>query len=88
MPANEVDFRDELTELDDRRDGFDVVLTLTREQARRPAGAILSDRREGRSGEDAPRVADAFDPWAATLPNRAGRSKMVKRYRKVTIREF
>ncbi|OBQ83429.1 hypothetical protein [Mesorhizobium sp. WSM3873] len=67
MPANEVDFRDELIELDDRRDGFDLVLTLTREQARRPAGAILPDRREGRSDEAAPRVADAFDPWAATL---------------------
>ncbi|MDG4899523.1 MULTISPECIES: hypothetical protein [unclassified Mesorhizobium] len=59
MPANEVDFRD-----DDRRDGFDLVLTLTREQARRPAGAILPDRREGRSDEAAPRVADVFDPWA------------------------
>jgi ferredoxin-NADP reductase len=30
-------FRDELIGLDDRRDGFDLVLTLTREPARRPA---------------------------------------------------
>jgi len=34
---DEVIFRDELIRLDDRRDGFDLVLTLTREQARRPA---------------------------------------------------
>ncbi|RWA71802.1 ferredoxin reductase [Mesorhizobium sp.] len=34
---DEVIFRDELIDLDDRRDGFDLVLTLTREQARRPA---------------------------------------------------
>ncbi|AZO26461.1 MULTISPECIES: ferredoxin reductase [Mesorhizobium] len=34
---DEVIFRDELIGLDDRRDGFDLVLTLTREQARRPA---------------------------------------------------
>lgn len=34
---DEVVFRDELIGLDDRRDGFDLVLTLTREQARRPA---------------------------------------------------
>ncbi|RWB57707.1 ferredoxin reductase [Mesorhizobium sp.] len=34
---DEVVFRDELIRLDDRRDGFDLVLTLTREQARRPA---------------------------------------------------
>ncbi|RWM25848.1 ferredoxin reductase [Mesorhizobium sp.] len=33
---DEVIFRDELIGLDDRRDGFDLVLTLTREQARRP----------------------------------------------------
>ncbi|MGX8010681.1 ferredoxin reductase [Mesorhizobium sp. ORM8.1] len=33
---DEVIFRDELICLDDRRDGFDLVLTLTREQARRP----------------------------------------------------
>lgn len=34
---DEVIFRDELIGLDDRRDGFDLVLTLTREPARRPA---------------------------------------------------
>ena len=34
---DEVIFRDELIGLDDRRDGFELVLTLTREQARRPA---------------------------------------------------
>ncbi|CAN7181156.1 ferredoxin reductase [Mesorhizobium sp. LjRoot246] len=34
---DEVIFRDELIVLDDRRDGFDLVLTLTREAARRPA---------------------------------------------------
>ncbi len=34
---DEVIFRDELIGLDDRRDGFDLVLTLTREQARRPS---------------------------------------------------
>lgn len=34
---DEVIFRDELIGLDDRRDGFDLVLTLTREAARRPA---------------------------------------------------
>ncbi|RRI04394.1 oxidoreductase [Mesorhizobium tamadayense] len=34
---DEVIFRDELIDLDDRRDGFELVLTLTREQARRPA---------------------------------------------------
>jgi ferredoxin-NADP reductase len=33
---DEVIFRDELIRLDDLRDGFDLVLTLTREQARRP----------------------------------------------------
>ena len=33
---DEVIFRDELIGLDDRRDGFDLVLTLTREPARRP----------------------------------------------------
>ena len=33
---DEVIFRDELIKLDDRRDGFDLVLTLTREAARRP----------------------------------------------------
>ncbi|GLS36721.1 oxidoreductase [Mesorhizobium tianshanense] len=33
---DEVIFRDELIGLDDRRDGFDLVLTLTREAARRP----------------------------------------------------
>ncbi|TIV69086.1 MAG: oxidoreductase [Mesorhizobium sp.] len=32
---DEVIFRDELIGLDDRRDGFDLALTLTREQARR-----------------------------------------------------
>ena len=34
---DEVIFRDELIALDDRKDGFDLVLTLTREAARRPA---------------------------------------------------
>jgi ferredoxin-NADP reductase len=34
---DEVIFRDELITLDDRRDGFDLVLTLTREAAHRPA---------------------------------------------------
>lgn len=34
---DEVIFRDELIGLDDRRDGFDLVLTLTREAARRTA---------------------------------------------------
>jgi ferredoxin-NADP reductase len=34
---DEVIFRDELIGLDDRKDGFDLVLTLTREAARRPA---------------------------------------------------
>ncbi|MER9302812.1 ferredoxin reductase [Mesorhizobium sp. M0293] len=34
---DEVIFRGELIGLDDRRDGFDLVLTLTREAARRPA---------------------------------------------------
>lgn len=34
---DEVIFRDELVALDDRKDGFDLVLTLTREAARRPA---------------------------------------------------
>ncbi|TIO09060.1 FAD-binding oxidoreductase [Mesorhizobium sp.] len=34
---DEVIFRDELIGLHDRRDGFDLVLTLTREAARRPA---------------------------------------------------
>ncbi|RWD42337.1 FAD-binding oxidoreductase [Mesorhizobium sp.] len=34
---DELIFRDELFGLDDRRDGFDLVLTLTREAARRPA---------------------------------------------------
>ena len=34
---DEVVFRDELIALDDRKDGFDLVLTLTREAARRPA---------------------------------------------------
>ncbi|MDX8478492.1 FAD-binding oxidoreductase [Mesorhizobium sp. VK24D] len=34
---DEVIFRNELISLDDRRDGFDLVLTLTREPARRPA---------------------------------------------------
>ncbi|AZN97495.1 oxidoreductase [Mesorhizobium sp. M9A.F.Ca.ET.002.03.1.2] len=34
---NEVIFRDELIDFHDRRDGFDLVLTLTREPARRPA---------------------------------------------------
>ncbi|AZO40807.1 oxidoreductase [Mesorhizobium sp. M7D.F.Ca.US.005.01.1.1] len=34
---DEVIFRDELITLDDRQDGFDLVLTLTREAARRPA---------------------------------------------------
>lgn len=34
---DEVVFRNELLGLDDRRDGFDLVLTLTREAARRPA---------------------------------------------------
>ncbi|TIS91367.1 FAD-binding oxidoreductase [Mesorhizobium sp.] len=34
---DEVIFRNELLGLDDRRDGFDLVLTLTREAARRPA---------------------------------------------------
>lgn len=34
---DEVIFRDELIGLDDRRDGFDLVLTLTREPAQRPA---------------------------------------------------
>ncbi|TPJ82566.1 ferredoxin reductase [Mesorhizobium sp. B2-6-2] len=34
---DEVIFRDELIGLDDRRDGFDLVLTLTREPARRPS---------------------------------------------------
>ncbi|CAN7272856.1 ferredoxin reductase [Mesorhizobium sp. LjNodule214] len=33
---DEVIFRDELIGLDDRRDGFELVLTLTREAARRP----------------------------------------------------
>ena len=33
---DEVIFRDELIALDNRRDGFDLVLTLTREAARRP----------------------------------------------------
>ncbi|RJT42531.1 oxidoreductase [Mesorhizobium waimense] len=33
---DEVIFRDELINLDDRRNGFDLVLTLTREAARRP----------------------------------------------------
>jgi ferredoxin-NADP reductase len=32
---DEVIFRDELIALDDRRDGFDLALTLTREAARR-----------------------------------------------------
>ncbi|RWK43531.1 FAD-binding oxidoreductase [Mesorhizobium sp.] len=34
---DEVIFRDELIDLHDRRDGFDLVLALTREPARRPA---------------------------------------------------
>ena len=34
---DEVIFRDELIALDDRKNGFDLVLTLTREAARRPA---------------------------------------------------
>lgn len=34
---DEVIFRDELIALDDRRDGFDLALTLTREAARRPS---------------------------------------------------
>ncbi|UVK39268.1 oxidoreductase [Mesorhizobium sp. AR10] len=34
---DEVIFRDELIGLDDRRNGFELVLTLTREAARRPA---------------------------------------------------
>jgi ferredoxin-NADP reductase len=34
---DEVIFRNELIGLDDRQDGFDLVLTLTREPARRPA---------------------------------------------------
>ncbi|MER8407041.1 FAD-binding oxidoreductase [Mesorhizobium sp. M1307] len=34
---DEVIFRDELIDLAERRDGFDLVLTLTREPARRPA---------------------------------------------------
>jgi ferredoxin-NADP reductase len=34
---DEVIFRDELIGLDDRRDGFDLVLTLTREAAQRPS---------------------------------------------------
>ena len=34
---DEVIFRDELIGLDDRRDGFDLVLTLTREPAMRPS---------------------------------------------------
>ncbi|MER9416971.1 FAD-binding oxidoreductase [Mesorhizobium sp. M0306] len=34
---DEVVFRDELIHLAERRDGFDLVLTLTREPARRPA---------------------------------------------------
>lgn len=34
---DEVIFRDELIGLDDRKDGFGLVLTLTRETARRPA---------------------------------------------------
>ena len=34
---DEVIFRDELIGLDDRRDGFDLVLTLTREAAHRPS---------------------------------------------------
>jgi ferredoxin-NADP reductase len=34
---DEVIFRDELISLDDRRDGFDLVLTLTREAAQRPS---------------------------------------------------
>jgi len=34
---DEVIFRDELIGLDERRDGFDLVLTLTREPARRPS---------------------------------------------------
>jgi ferredoxin-NADP reductase len=34
---DEVIFRDELITLDDRKDGFDLVLTLTREAAHRPA---------------------------------------------------
>ncbi|CDX26901.1 Oxidoreductase FAD-binding domain-containing protein [Mesorhizobium sp. ORS 3324] len=34
---DEVIFRDELIALDDRLDGFDLVLTLTREPAKRPA---------------------------------------------------
>ncbi|WP_095083083.1 ferredoxin reductase [Mesorhizobium sophorae] len=34
---DEVIFRDELVALDDRKDGFDLILTLTREAARRPA---------------------------------------------------
>ena len=34
---DEVIFRDELVTLDDRQHGFDLVLTLTREAARRPA---------------------------------------------------
>ncbi|TIT03710.1 MAG: oxidoreductase, partial [Mesorhizobium sp.] len=34
---DELVFRHELFGLDDRRDGFDLVLTLTREAARRPA---------------------------------------------------
>lgn len=33
---NEVIFRDELIELNERKDGFDLILTLTREAARRP----------------------------------------------------
>jgi ferredoxin-NADP reductase len=33
---DEVIFRDELIKLDDRRDGFDLALTLTREPAQRP----------------------------------------------------
>ncbi|ESY69382.1 FAD-binding oxidoreductase [Mesorhizobium sp. M0051] len=37
---DEVIFRDELIALDDRRDGFDLVLTLTREAARRPADYV------------------------------------------------
>ncbi len=42
---DEVIFRDELIGLDDRRDGFDLVLTLTREAARRPDGLFAADRR-------------------------------------------
>ncbi|WP_296744440.1 ferredoxin reductase [Mesorhizobium sp.] len=34
---DEVIFRDELIDLDERRDGFELVLTLTREPARRPS---------------------------------------------------